>query len=70
MIHCNELSGKVVRLLTLYEDGVSCPEVHIEFTDGTVFSASMRTSVNIDAKHIRDEGGEPQVLHDYSCPAG
>jgi hypothetical protein len=42
MIHCKELSDKVVRLLTIYEDGTYGPEVHIEFTDGTTFSACLK----------------------------
>ena len=69
MIPCKELSGKVVRLVTIYENGTYGPEVHIEFTDGTVFSACLKTNVSIEAKCIRDDGGEPRVLQDYSCPA-
>lgn len=69
MIVCKELADKVVRLVTIYEDGSYGPEVHIEFTDGTTFSACLRTNVSIEAKHIRDDGGEPRVLHDYSSPA-
>ena len=68
MIHCKELSDKVVRLLTIYEDGTYGPEVHIEFTDGTTFSACLKTNVSIEAKYIHDEGGEPSVLRDYSTP--
>jgi hypothetical protein len=68
MIPCNELSGKVVRLITIYEDSLHGPEVYIEFTDGTIFSACLKANISIEAKHIRDEGGEPQILHDYSWP--
>jgi hypothetical protein len=64
MIECKELAGKIVRSLTLYEDG---PEVCIEFTDGVVFSACLKTS--LEAKSTRDDGGQPQVLQDYSPPA-
>jgi hypothetical protein len=64
MIQCNELAGKTVRQLTLYEDASCGPEVHIEFTDGTIFSANLKTS--LEAKCLRDEGGEPTVLHDYT----
>jgi hypothetical protein len=52
MIHCKELSDKVVRLLTIYENGTYGPEVHIEFTDGTTFSACLKTNVSIEAKYI------------------
>ena len=66
MIECKELAGCVVRRLTLYEDRSYGPEVHIEFTDGSVFSACLVTKTLLEAKHIRDEGGEPIVLHDYT----
>jgi len=66
MIECKELTSKVVRSLTVYEDGTYGPEVHIEFTDGTAFSACLKST--IEAKYTRDEGGEPRVLRDYSPP--
>ena len=66
MILCNELSDKVVRLLTIYEDGTYGPEVHIEFTDGTTFSACLKTNASVEAKYIHDQGGEPAVLRDYT----
>ena len=69
MIACNELTNKVVRLVTIYPAGDYGPEVNIEFTDGTTFSACLRTSASIEAKYIRDEGGQPRVLRDYSTPA-
>jgi hypothetical protein len=53
MIHCKELSDKVVRFVTIYEDGTYGPEVHIEFTDGTTFSACLKTNVSIEAKYPR-----------------
>jgi hypothetical protein len=68
MIECKELTSKVVRLVTIYEDGMYGPEVHIEFADGTIFSACLKSNVSIEAKYIRDEGGEPCVLRDYSSP--
>jgi len=40
MITCDELTSKVVRQLTIFEDGVYGPEVHIAFTDGTSFCAA------------------------------
>jgi hypothetical protein len=69
MIECEELTGKVIRRCTLHEDGSYGPEVHLEFTDGTTFSACLTTKASIEAKHIRDDGGEPQVLKDYTAPA-
>jgi hypothetical protein len=66
MIECNELTNKVIRRCTIYDDGAYGPEVTLEFTDGTVFSAYLRTKTSIEAKYVRDEGGQPCVLHDYS----
>jgi hypothetical protein len=68
MILCKELTDKVVRLVTIYEDGMYGPEVHIEFSDGTTFSASLRGHFSIEAKYLHDQGGEPIVLRDYSYP--
>ena len=42
--------------------------MNIEFTDGTVFNACLRTNPFVEAKHTVDEGGQPRVLRDYSCP--
>jgi hypothetical protein len=69
MIHCKELTDKVVRLVSIYEDGMYGPEVHIEFSDGTTFSACLKAHFFIEAKYIHDQGGEPMVLRDYSTPA-
>jgi hypothetical protein len=69
MIECKELAGKVVRLFTIFEDGSYGPDIQIEFTDGTSFSACLKADISIEAKHTLDEGGQPQVLKDYTRPA-
>lgn len=69
MIECKELVGKVIRLCILFEDGSNGPEVQIEFTDGTSFAVCLKTDVSLEAKCIRDEGGQPQVLKDYTTPS-
>lgn len=69
MIECKELTGKVVRAFTIFEDGHYGPDIQIEFTDGTRFSACLKTDISIEAKYTRDEGGEPTVLTDYTSPA-
>jgi hypothetical protein len=69
MTECKELASKVVRVLTIYDEGTYGPEVHIEFTDGTCFSTCLKNNVTIEAKYISDEGGQPVVLRDYSSPA-
>jgi hypothetical protein len=69
MIECKELAGKVIRLCTIFEDGSDGPDLQIDFTDGTSFTVSLKTDVSIEARCIRDEGGQPQVLQDYTAPA-
>jgi hypothetical protein len=39
------------------------------FTDGTVFSACLKTATALEAKMTRDDGGRPQLLKGYSIPA-
>jgi hypothetical protein len=69
MIECIELAGKVIRLCTIFEDGSDGPDLEIDFTDGASFTVSLRTNVSIEAKCVRDERGQPQVLKDYTTPA-
>jgi hypothetical protein len=69
MTECKELAGKVIHRFTIFEDGNYGPDIQIEFTDGTSFSACLKTDISIEAKHLRNEGGQPQVLKDYTRPA-
>ena len=69
MLECRELAGKVIRVFTIFEDGHDGPDIQIEFTDGTRFSACLKTAVSIEAIYSRDQGGKPDVLRDYSSPA-
>ena len=69
MIECKELAGKVIRVCTIFEDGNDGPDLQMDFTDGTSFTVSLKTDVTIEAKSIRDDGGEPQVLKDYTALA-
>ena len=69
MIECRELAGKVIHLCTIFEDGSDGPDLQIDFTDGTSFTVSLTTGVTIEAKSIRDDGGQPQVLKDYTALA-
>jgi hypothetical protein len=66
MIECSELAGKVIRDCTIYEEGSNSAEVLIEFTDDTTFSVCLKTSASVEAKVIQDEGGEPQILKDFT----
>jgi hypothetical protein len=67
MVICKEAMGKTVASFTIYDEDIDCPEICIEFTDGTILSASMKTSIKIEAKLTRDDGGRPRVLQDYSA---
>ena len=69
MIECKELAGKVIRSCTIFEDGSDGPDLQMDFTDGSSFTVNLRTDVTIEAKSIRDDGGQPQVLKDYSTLA-
>jgi hypothetical protein len=69
MIECIELANKTVRALKIFEDSSYGPEVHIEFTDGTTFSACLKLQMAIEAHYFRSAGGEPEILRDYSAIA-
>lgn len=69
MIDCKELAGKVIHRCILFEDGSDGPDLQIDFTDGTSFTVSLTTDVTIETKSIRDDGGHPQVLKEYTAPA-
>jgi hypothetical protein len=66
MIECKELAGKVVRSLTLYEEGNDGPEVSIDFEDGCNFNVCLGVKTTLGAKLTLNEGGQPQMLKDYS----
>ena len=66
MIECKELAGKVVRSLTLYEEGNDGPEVSIDFEDGCNFNVCLGVKTTLDAELTLNEGGQPQMLKDYA----
>ena len=66
MVECKELAGKVVRSLTLYEEGNDGPEVSIDFEDGCNFNVCLGVKTTLDAKLTLNEGGQPQMLKDYA----
>jgi hypothetical protein len=69
MIECKDLAGKVVRSIRIFEDSNDGPEISIDFEDGTNFNACLGLKVTLEAKWTRDDGGQPQVLKDYTTPA-
>ena len=50
MIECRELAGKVVQRCTVDKDAKDGPEIHIEFTDETVFCVSLKSKVSIETQ--------------------
>jgi hypothetical protein len=69
MIDCRDLAGKVVRSVTIFEDGSDAPEVSIDFDDGSNFNICLGVKMTLEAKWTRNEGGQPHVLKDYTMPA-
>ena len=69
MIDCKDLAGKVVRSITHFEEGSDGPEISIDFEDGSNFNACLGVKMTLEAKWTRDDGGQPQVLKDYTTPA-
>jgi hypothetical protein len=53
MIECKDLAGKVVRSLTLFEEGSYGPEVSIDFDDGSNFNACLGVKMPLEAKWTR-----------------
>lgn len=66
MVECKEFVGKVISSFTIYEDGSDGPEICIEFTDGTIFSSCLKSITALEAKLTRNQGGQPELLKDYS----
>ena len=69
MIDCKELAGKVIRSLTIFEDGADGPEISIDFEDGSNFNACLGVKMTIEAKWTHDDGGQPEMLRDFTTPA-
>ncbi len=61
-----ELLLRIAAILSQKSDGSGGPEVVIEFTDDTTFTICLKTSVSVEAKSIRDEGNQPQILKTYT----
>ena len=66
MTRCDELVGKVIESFSLYEDGPYGPEILVEFTDGTILNACLKTSSSLEAKLLRKVDGEADLVKDFS----
>ena len=67
MIECRELEGKVIRRCDIDKDSKGGPEIHIEFTDETVFSVCLKTDVSIETK-LLPERKRLQIVRDQNAP--
>ncbi len=66
IIECTELANRTVQNLKILDDPRYGREVHIEFTDGTMFTVTLEVQTAVEAKHYRETGGELEVLREYS----
>jgi hypothetical protein len=66
MIDCKDLAGKVIRSVTIFDEGDDGPEVSIDFEDGSNFNICFAVKTMLEAKWTLDEGGQPKVLKDYT----
>jgi len=65
IIECTELVDRTVQSLKILDDPRYGREVHIEFTDGTMFTITLQVQATVEAKHYRETGGELEVLREY-----
>lgn len=62
---CQEVVGKIVQSLRVYENSDEGNEVVIEFTDGTYLACCMETKSVLTASLFRSCTGTPEVLRSY-----
>ena len=65
IIECTELANRTVQSLKILDDPKYGREVHIEFTDGTMFTVTLQVQTAVEAKHYRETGGEMEILLEY-----
>ena len=68
LIECEEVAGRTIRSLKLFEDGPYGPEVSVDFEDGTNFTATLHGKHVLEGKLTKDEGGEPILLQQCVTP--
>jgi hypothetical protein len=65
IMECPELVNRTVQSLKILDDPRYGREVHIEFTDGTMFTVTLQVETTVEAKHYRETGGELEVLQEH-----
>ena len=66
LMECDEIAGKTVKSLKVYEDPSEDCEVVIEFTDGTTFSCAIEQRSSMKSVLFRGGVGTPEILRDYN----
>ena len=64
-VECPELSGKIIKLVRIYQDEGDGTEMQIDLTDGTSFSCSFCVKPSFEASVIRTGSSVPETLHTY-----
>jgi hypothetical protein len=65
-VECNEVAGKTIKALKVYEDAIDGYEALIEFTDGTSFSYAVCHQPTAKATLFQGGAGIPRIIRDYS----
>ena len=65
-VECNEVAGKTIKALKVYEDAVDGYEALIEFTDGTSFSYAVCHQPTAKATLFQGGAGTPRIIRDYN----
>jgi hypothetical protein len=66
-IGCDEIVGKTVSSLKVYDDPSEDFEVVIEFADGTTFSCAIEQRASMKSVLFRASIGTSEILRDYNA---
>ena len=64
-IECPELSGKTIQTVRIYKKADVEAEIHLDLTDGTSFSCSLRQQSEIEAALYQGGVGSPKIIREY-----
>lgn len=64
-MECTELVNRTVQSFKILDDPRYGREVHIEFTDGTMFTITLQVEATVEAKHYREAGGKLEILREH-----
>lgn len=64
-VECPELSGMTIQKFRIYKDTGDGAEIHLDLTDGTSFSCSLRQQAEIKAALYQGGVGSPKIIREY-----